>query len=215
MSIRIIVADDHQIVRDGLCALLEKEKNFEVVCVCKNGRGAVKNAQKLNPDIIIMDISMPDLNGIEATRQITSSSNNTKVIALSIHSDKRFVTEMIKAGACGYLLKDCAFEELVQAIFAVSNNQIYLSSNITDVVIKDYVKRLSMDQSKEIDLLTTREREILQLVAEGLSTKDIASRLHISLKTVDAHRRNIMGKLDLHSIAELTKYAIREGLTSI
>lgn len=158
---------------------------------------------------------MASLNGIEATRQIVTGAPEVKVIALSVHSDRRFITEMLKAGASGYVIKDCSFEELVQAIRAVMANRIYLSPGIADKVIKDYVRFLPHTDFSVFSILTEREREVLQLIAEGKNTKEIASSLHVSVKTVETHRKRIMDKLDIHSIAELTKYAIREGLTSI
>jgi DNA-binding NarL/FixJ family response regulator len=214
MSIKIILVDDHKIVRDGLRALLERHSNMEVVAEASDGRTAIKQVRELNPDVVVMDITMPDLNGIEATRQIVNEFSDVKVVALSVHSDKRFVTGMLKAGASGYLLKDCAFEELADAIRSVSENHTFLSPEISDIVIKDYVHQSSTGRITTSSL-TAREREVLQLMAEGNDTKTIASNLHVSVKTVETHRQHIMGKLNTHSIAELTKYAIREGLTSL
>jgi DNA-binding NarL/FixJ family response regulator len=165
--------------------------------------------------MVIMDITMPNLNGVEATRHIISEFPNVKIIALSIHSNRLFVTDMLGAGAAGYVLKDCLFDELVQAIQAVVDGGGYLSPKITGVVIGDYVKRVGATVDSSFTALTCREREVLQLVAEGKSTKQIALELHVSTKTVEANRRQIMDKLDIHSIAELTKYAVREGLTSL
>lgn len=215
MSIRILVADDHKIVREGLCALIEKQSNMEVVAQAENGRIALQLVQKLSPDVVIMDITMPDLNGIEATCQIVSEVPDTKVIALSMHSDKRFVTKMLSAGASGYLLKDCAFDEVNHAIHSVVTNRPYLSPDIVGVVIEDYVNHLAKTHSLNPSTLTMREGEVLQLLAEGKTTKQIASSLYLSVKTVETHRQNIMNKLDIRSIAELTKYAIHEGLTSL
>ena len=215
MRTRILLADDHKIIRDGLRALLEKLPDMELVAEAENGRNAVRLARKLSPDVVIMDVAMPDLNGIEATRKIISETPQVKVIALSIHSDRRFIVEMLKAGASGYLLKDCAFEDLTKAIGAVRTNHIFLSPGIADKVVKDYVSSLSSTGFSVYSILTDRELEVLQLLAEGRTTKQIASRLHVSVKTVETHRKNIMDKLDIHNIAELTKYAIREGLTSL
>lgn len=215
MSIRIIIADDHQIVRQGLSTLLAKEPDMEVVAEAENGRKVVQMAKELSPHIVIMDVNMPDLNGIEATRQILHASPAVKVIALSMHTDRRFVVNMLKAGACGYLLKDCAFEELAHAIRLVMANKTYLSPGVSDIVIKDYVRGLSTPGSSAFSVLTAREREVLQLMAEGKTTSQIAEHLHISVKTVETHRQQVMHKLGIHSIAELTKYAIREGLTSL
>jgi len=216
MSIRILVADDHKIMREGLCTLLGKEQGIEVVAQAEDGRMTVKLALKLMPHVVIMDITMPDLNGIEATRQILSDLPDAKVIALSMHSDRRFVTRMLEAGASGYLLKDCAFEELTSAIRAVTANQVYLSPAIAGIVVEDYRSYLSMkNSSPSSPSLSAREHEVLQLLAEGKSTREIASSLHISVKTIDTYRRQIMEKLNIYSIAELTKYAVREGLTSL
>jgi len=215
MSIRIVLADDHRITREGLLSMLNNEVGMEVVGEAENGREAVKLAQELLPDLVIMDVTMPDLNGIEATRMITSGAGEINVIAISMYSDKQFVQGMIQAGASGYLLKDCAFEELLNAIRVVVSGNTYLSPAIARIVVKDYLDKLSKDGSSASSILTTREREVLQLIAEGMSTKKIASHLGVSIKTIETHRRQIMGKLGIFSIAELTKYAIREGLTSL
>lgn len=215
MGVRIILAEDHRITREGLVNLLQERSDMQVVGEAENGREAVRLATELSPDLVIMDVTMPDLNGIDATRIITSGSNNTKVIALSMYSDKQFVQGMIQAGASGYLLKDCAFEELVSAIQAVIQGDTYLSPGIAGIVVQDYLNKLTTDRSSADTVLTSREREVLQLIAEGNSTKEIAARLTVSVKTVETHRRQIMEKLGIFSIAELTKYAIREGLTSL
>jgi len=215
MSIRILLADDHKITRQGLRSLLEKQQDMEVVAEAENGRLAVRLAGEIAPDVVIMDLTMPDLNGVEATRQIVADSPDVKVIALSMHSDSLFVTEMLKSGAAGYLLKDCAFEELAKAIRIVLEGKTYLSPSISGVVVEDYIHRLAQTDFAGFEVLTDREREVLQLMAEGHSTKQIATKLHISVKTVETHRRQIMSKLNIHTIAELTKYAIRKGLTSL
>ncbi len=214
MSTRIILADDHRIVREGLRSLLDEQPDVEVVAQAEDGRTAVQLAQKLSPDVVIMDIGMPALNGIEATRRIVAEVPGVKVIALSMHSDRRFVAEMFKAGASGYLLKDCAFEELARAINTVVANQLYLSPEIADVVVEDYVRHLTETDLSALSSLTSREREVLQLLAEGKSARQIASDLYMSVNTVATHRRHIMEKLDIDNIAGLTKYAIRAGLTS-
>ncbi len=213
--IKIILADDHQIVRHGLRSLLAAEPDMEVVGEADNGRAVVRLVHEKSPQVVIMDISMPDLNGIEATRQIMAEAPGIKVIALSMHSDSLFVLNMFKAGASGYLLKDCALEELVKAVRTVLNRKIYLSPGISDVVIKDFVIGWSPQESSAYSILTTREREVLQLMAEGRNTNQIAESLCVSVKTVEAHRKQMMNKLDIHSVAELTKYAIRQGLTSL
>jgi len=215
MSIKILLADDHQIIREGLRSLLEKQSDMEVVAEAHDGLTTVRLVQKINPDVVIMDIGMPDMNGIDATRQIITEHTKVKVIALSMHSDRRFVLEMLKAGASGYLLKDSAFEELVSAIHTVMANQPYLSPRITDIVVKEYLHHLPNGEPTVFTVLTKREREVLQLLAEGRTTKQIAFSLSVSAKTIETHRQQLMEKLRLHSIAELTKYAIREGLTSL
>jgi two-component system, NarL family, response regulator NreC len=217
MGIRIILADDHNIIRQGLRAMLEQQADMEVVAEAQDGREILSLASSLDPDIIIMDVAMPNLNGIEATRQITQhgGGGKVKILALSMHADKRFAAGMLSAGASGYLLKDCAFDELVQAIRTVRAGQVFLSPAITDVVVEDYVSRVSAADDSAFAVLTAREREVLQLMAEGQSTKDAAALLHVSPKTVETHRRQIMEKLGIFSVAELTKYAIREGLVSL
>ena len=215
MSIRIIIADDHKIVRNGLRSLIEKELDIEVIAEADNGRTAVHTALELAPDVMIMDIAMPDLNGIEATRQIIAALPGTKVIALSMHADKRYVMEMLKAGASGYILKDNAYEELASAIRTALNNRTYLSPQVAEIVIGDYIQFAKTASGSVFSLLSAREREVLQLLAEGNSTAQIADRLCISVKTVETYRQHIMEKLNIRNIAELTKYAIREGLTSL
>jgi two-component system response regulator NreC len=215
--IKVVLADDHQIVRHGLRSLLSAEPDIKVVGEADNGRAVVRLVKELSPQVVIMDISMPDLNGIEATRQILSDVTGVKVIALSMHSDSLFVLNMFKAGASGYLLKDCALEELVKAVRTVMNRKIYLSPSISDIVVKDFVIGWSPEDSSSsaYSILTPREREVLQLMAEGKTTNQIAESLCISVKTVEAHRKQLMTKLDIHSVAELTKYAIRQGLTTL
>lgn len=202
-------------MREGLRKLIEKQPDMEVVAEAENGRTAVQLAQKLFPEVVVMDIGMPDLNGIEATRQILANNPKVKVIALSMHSAKRFVVEMLKAGSSGYLLKDCAFEELALAIHTVIANKVYVSSSINDMMTKEYVHNLSKTEFSVVSILTPREREVLQLLAEGKTTKQIADSLNVSVKTIETYRQQLMHKLNLHSVAELTKYAIREGITSL
>ncbi len=215
MKIKIIIADDHKIMREGLKALIEKQPDMEVAAEAQDGLTTTKLARKMLPQVIIMDIGMPEMNGIDATRQIISAHKDIKIIALSMHSDRRFVLEMLKAGASGYLLKDSAFEELVSAVHTVMTGQSYLSPRITDIVVKEYLYNLPKNESTVFTVLTVREREVLQLLAEGKSTKQIASTLNLSVKTVETHRQQIMDKLEIRTVAELTKYAIREGLTSL
>lgn len=210
----IIIADDHGVMREGLKRLIQECPDMEVVGEAENGLMAVKLAEELIPDLIIMDVSMPDLNGIEAARLILKQNPAIKIIALSMHSEKCFVTEMLKAGALGYILKSYFFDEVLKAIEVVRKNGYYLSPKITDVVIEDYIHEQSLDVKSSANSLAVREREIIQLVAEGLTTKQIAMRLNLSPKTADANRRQVMAKLGINNIAQLTKYAIREGLTS-
>lgn len=212
MGIKILVADDHQVVRAGLRFLFEKQQDMEVVGEAENGRATVRLAENLAPDVIIMDISMPDLNGIDATRQILAQNAGIRVIALSMHSDRRFVERMLGAGAAGYTLKNRPFEELVNAVRTVAAGQTYLCPEVASIVVKEYVSNTAADDAS---VLSAREREVLQLVAEGRSTKDIASRLNVSGKTIETHRQNIMKKLEIKNMADLVKYAIREGLTSL
>ena len=215
MSVKIILADDHRIMREGLRALLDKQPGMEVIAEAENGRTTVDLAQELKPDVVVIDISMPDLNGIDATRQIISAAPHIKVIALSMHSDTKFVREMLSAGASGYMLKDSAFEELGTALSVVTNNQTYLSPKIANTVIRDYLGKIDTTNSQTAPSLTNREREVLQLLAEGRTTKEIAAKLCLSIKTIETHRKQIMEKVGFNSVAELTKYAIREGLTSL
>ncbi|MBI5118477.1 response regulator transcription factor [Candidatus Poribacteria bacterium] len=215
MNLRVLLADDHRIMREGLKALLEKEPDINVVAEAGDGRTAFQLALDLRPDIVIMDVAMPGLNGIETTRKIATETTGVKVIALSMHSDRRFVAEMLKAGASGYLLKECALEELVRAIRAVISGQIYLSPQIAGDVVDHYVRQSPGSGTSAFSVLTAREREVLQLLAEGLGTKEMASNLNVSVKTVETHRQHIMEKLNIHSVADLVKYAVREGLTTL
>jgi DNA-binding NarL/FixJ family response regulator len=208
----ILIADDHRLLREGLRALLERD-GLQVVAEADNGRSAVRLAKELQPDLVITDIAMPDLNGVEATRQICAEAPRSKVLALSMHTESRFVLGILEAGASGYLLKDAAFEELSGAIKAVLKDQIYLSPAIAGAVVKQSLGRLGSKLRPQQAKLSKREREVLQLIAEGKSTKEIAARLYVSVKTVETHRKQIMDKLDIYSVAELTKYAIREGVT--
>ena len=214
MSIKILLVDDHKIMRDGLRSLLGSQPGMQVIAEAVNGREAMRLALDKRPDVVIMDIDMPDLGGIETTRQMCAALPEVKVIGLSIHSEKHYVVNMLRAGASGFLSKDCPFDELAQAIKTVVANRTYLSPKIAEAMIEDYMRGVPLTESSAFSVLTPREREVLQLIAEGWSTKEIASHLNVSAKTVDTHRRQIMDKLELHSIADLTKYAIQEGLTS-
>ncbi len=215
MSIRILLADDHRMMREGLRSLIEKESDIKVVAEAAGGRTAVQLATEVSPDVVIMDVAMPDLNGIEATKQILSGAPNIKVLALSMHSDDHFVAGMLKARASGYLPKECAAQELIEAIRAVMAGGTYLSPKVTSIVVHGYRRILSRDQVTSPKELTAREREILKLVAEGETSKRIAARLEVSVKTVEAYRQKIMDKLNIRTIAGVTKYAIQKGITSL
>jgi two-component system response regulator NreC len=214
MHPRVLVGDDHRLLREGLKSLLQKNA-FQVIAEAGDGRSAVKLAKKLNPDVVILDISMPILNGIEATKQISREVPQAKVIVMSMHSDNHFVLGALHAGAAGYLLKDAAFEELLVAVNSVLKGQTYLSPAIAGVVVKASARLASSKREFLHRKTSNREREVLQLLVEGKSTKEIASTLYVSVKTIETHRKQIMDKLKLHSIAELTKYAIREGVTTL
>jgi DNA-binding NarL/FixJ family response regulator len=214
MAIKILLADDHAIVRDGLRRSLQQEEDMEVIGQAKDGLSTIQLARELSPDIVLMDISMPDINGMDTCREITRDFPNIKVIGLSMHSAKRFVSEMFKAGACGYLPKNCEYDELANAIRSVMAGKTYLSPAITDVVVDNFVRVSAEENNSVFFTLTKRERQVLQLMAEGKTTKQIGQSLHISPKTVEAHRLRVMEKLNINNVAQLTKYAIQEGLTS-
>ncbi len=215
MTVRILLADDHEIVRQGFRALIERRKDMEVVAEAANGRRAVELVNELRPDVAVLDIGLPQLNGIDAARQIQADQPSCKIIALSIHQERRYVTEMLKAGAVGYLVKTCAADELTQAIEAVTTGETYLSSKIAASVVDQLLHRDQGQPSQAPMALSGREREVLQLLVEGKSSKEIAHVIDVATRTVDLHRQNIMKKLDLYSVAELTKYAIREGITPL
>jgi DNA-binding NarL/FixJ family response regulator len=219
LMVRVVLADDHKIVRDGLRALLDAQPHVQVVGEAEDGLAAVEMGIKLRPEVVVMDIGMTGLNGIEATRRLVSEAPGVRVIALSMHTDRRFVSEMLAAGASGYLVKDGAFEELTAAIDAVTNGRVYLSQNVAGVVVEDYVRRLGGSgehlEASPLGRLSPREREVLQLAAEGNSTKEMAALLGLSVKTVETHRRQVMEKLGIYNLAGLIKFAIREGLTTL
>jgi DNA-binding NarL/FixJ family response regulator len=214
---KILIADDHRMVREGLRGLLQGLAGYQVVAEAQDGDAAVRLCRELQPDVALIDITMPALNGIEATRQILASAPHTQVIVLSMHADRRFVHEALRAGARGYVLKDSAFEELLAALSALRQGRMFLSESINRLVLDEFVSGLKTQPAAApvAGPLSAREREVLQRVAEGESTKEIAHHLGVSVKTVETHRAQVMEKLDLHTVAELTKYAVREGLTSL
>ncbi len=215
MSIRILLADDHHLIRQGLCSIIEQDLKMQVIGQAGNGIEAVSMSGTLNPDVIVMDVHMPQLNGIDATREIKSRNSGARIIALSMHSDQQFVSDMFCAGADAYLLKHCVVNELESAIHTVISGRKYLSNDLTDLILNDYVRHLDADSIAHDPGLTAKERQVLQLIAEGNSTKDMASLLNVSVSTVETHRQHVMAKLNLHSVAELTKAAIRMGLTEV
>ena len=212
-TLRILLADDHTVVRSGLRALLERQNNFEIVGEAQNGRETVSLCASLQPDVVVMDVGMPLLNGIEATKALLKQSPSTGVVMLSMHSDESYVMRSLQAGARAYLLKDSAPSDLLSAIEAVSHGKSFFSSAIRHLLAEDYVRVLRQKGAVDsYELLTMREREILQLLAEGKTNKEVASSLNISLYTVETHRSNILEKLGIHSPAELILYAVRKGI---
>jgi DNA-binding NarL/FixJ family response regulator len=206
--IRILLADDHALVRQGFRMILSAQPDMEIIGEAGNGREAVELAEKLQPDVIIMDVTMPELNGIEATRRIAISVPRARVLALSMHKDSVYVREILRSGARGYLLKDSDDSDLISAVRSVAKGEGYLSPSVSDAVLTDYRRHVT----DPIDLLTTREREVLQMIAEGKTNKEIATTLHLSVYTVEAHRGRVMEKLNLHSTGELVRFALRSGL---
>jgi DNA-binding NarL/FixJ family response regulator len=214
LSVKILLADDHKIIRDGLRTLIECYSHFKIVAEAEDGRSAVQLCRQLSPDVVLMDISMPYLNGVDATRQILTHLPKTKVIILSLHSSKRLIDAVFASGASGYLLKNCGIEDVFSAIEAVNGGGIYLHPKIAAIVRDGYLEAITRQGPPSFTLLSSREREVLQLIAEGKSSKEIAFSFNLSVKTIEAHRQRIMKKLKIRNIASLTKYAIREGLTS-
>ena len=215
MGTRLVLADDHRLVRDGLAAMMGREADFEIVGTASDGLGALRMARELAPDVLVTDLSMPGMNGIEATRRVRSEAPEVQVLCLSVHDEDRLVLASIDAGASGYVLKDASFEELALAIRQVVDKRIYLSPALTGVMVRDYRNRCSATPDSAFSTLTAREREMVQLFSEGHTTNEIAERLYVSPKTVATHRENILHKLQIHGMAELTRYAIREGLSSL
>ena len=215
MTIRIVIADNHALFAEGLRSLVERQPDFAIVGEASDGREAVARARELRPDVVLMDVVMPGLNGLDATRQIRQEVPDTRVLALSMHVDKRYVLGMLEAGASGYVAKEASFDEVARALRAVAAGHVYLAPNIAGLVVEDYARRASPGTPDAAAALSPREREVLQLLAEGAPARRIARQLHISVKTVETHRRNILAKLELDTVADLVRYAIREGITSL
>lgn len=215
MSLRIVLADDHRIMREGLAAMLRQEPDFDIVGQADDGAALVRIARKLQPDVVITDVSMPGLNGIEAIRRILEETPGVKVLCLSVHTEKSLVAAVMDAGAAGYVLKDCLYEELIRAVRAVVAQQVYISPGIAGVLILAYRERQGASHKSAFSELTGRELEVVQLIAEGHTTKAIAERLHVSAKTVGTHREHILQKLHLNGTADLTRYAIQEGIVTV
>ncbi len=212
LTVKIMVADDHKLMREALCRMLEERPGFTVVAQADDGRHAVELARKHRPDLVLVDVAMPGLNGVEATRRLLEENSNTRVIALTMYTDRQMVERMMEAGATGYLTKDCAFDLLEQAVKVVMEGKLYLSPRVAQAV---NMEPPPQEAPPEPPRLTPRQREVLQLYAEGHSTRQIAEKLGLSIKTVETHRSHIMEKLSLKTIAELTRYAIRAGITSL
>jgi len=213
MALNVFIVEDHTLVRSGIRALLQAAPNLNVVGEASNGRDAVEMIQQIQPDLVLMDVAMSELNGIDAARQIHAALPSARIIMLSMHEDRQYVFESLKAGATGYVLKSAAFQDLIAAIDTVMSNRNYISPGLSDIVMNDYIRRAQgEEQATELGRLSGREREVLQLIAEGKSSAEVGELLHISVRTVDTHRHNIMTKLEIHSIAGLTKFAIRHGL---
>jgi two-component system response regulator NreC len=212
-SIRVLLADDHRMMREGIRALLERQPGIRVIGEASDGREAVRLAMQLRPDVVVMDVSMPMLNGFEATRQIRRDCPDTRVLVLTVHESEEYVARLLAAGASGYIVKKAAVDDLSNAIRTVHSGEVFLYPSIAKVVIEDYVRRLREGRSvNSREVLSDREREVLQLIAEGYTSREIAEMLHLSVKTVQNHRSKIMRKLDLHDRGELIKYAIRQGI---
>ncbi len=215
MTLRVLLVDDHQLMREGLRRILEGTSGILVVGEASNGGAALSAAAEFHPDVVVMDVGMSGMNGIEATQRLRAAHPAVRVVALSTHSDKRYVRNMIRAGASAYVLKESASDDLLRAVRAAARGEHYLSPQVTGCLLESWTASQAGDSSSAYDVLGSREREVLRLLSEGRTSKEIASLLHLSVKTVETHRRNITQKVGLHSVAELTKYAVREGLTNL
>jgi DNA-binding NarL/FixJ family response regulator len=212
--IKVILVDDHHMIRQGLRMLLERQEDMAVVGEASNGREAIDVVEQVSADVVVMDVNLPELNGLDATRRVKLLHDQIKVVCLSANCDEQSASESLRAGASAFVCKDSAFEELTTAIRSVMRDEVYLSPSVAGVVLQDYLNR-SPDASRVTSILSLREREVLQLISEGRTTKEIAYRLHVSVKTIETHRRNVMEKLKIDNVAELTKLAVREGITSL
>jgi two-component system response regulator NreC len=215
-KITVVVAEDHTIVRKGICSLIEGKAGIQVIGEAEDGWEAIKQVETLSPDVVLMDITMPHLNGLEATRQIKKLFPQVKVLALTMYTNEEYVTQVLQAGASGYVVKQAAPAELISAIQAVHRGDSYLSPTVSKTIIEEYLKHTDQSAQKDcFEALTDREREVLQLLAEGYSNREIAEKLQLSIKTVGVHRTNLMDKLDIHSVPELVKYALRKGIIQL
>lgn len=216
MTTKILLADDHGIIREGLRLLLDQQKDMEVIGEASNGMEAVELVKKLKPDVIVMDVSMPQLNGINAAKEIIDENPKIRILALSAHANKTFITDMLRAGVSGYILKDGMADELINAVRTIRDNQQYLSPKAATIVISEYISKNNAEHGTSLlSKLTDKERKLIQLLSENMSNKQAARLLHVSVKTIDARRRTIMEKLAITGIADLTKFAIREGITTV
>jgi DNA-binding NarL/FixJ family response regulator len=214
MPIKLILADDHQLFREGLANLLSESTEVEVIAQAVNGKDAIEKAKKLRPDILIMDINMPEMDGVEATSQLLKEVSEIKIIGLSIHANKQYIKGMLEAGSSGYLFKNCSYDELIKAIQTVHSGKKYLSEKITEILIKEYLNKEEIGPSTTSEL-TDRESEILKLIAEGISVSDISNRLFVSIKTINTHKQHILEKLNLKTTTDIIKYALKKGIISL
>ena len=214
MAIKVILADDHQLFREGLANLLSESTEVEVIAQAVNGKDAIEKAKKLQPDVLIMDINMPEMDGVEATAQLLKELSDMKIIGLSIHANKQYIKGMLEAGSSGYLFKNCSYDELIKAIQMVHSGKKYLSEKITEILIQEYLNKEEIGPSTSSEL-TDRESEILKLIAEGISVSDISNQLFVSIKTINTHKQHILEKLNLKTTTDIIKYALKKGIISL